>query len=127
MTGAFPLPPCLRLAARGVLAVLLAGVGAGPSTLVAQSAPGGRAAAERALLAGRYDEVHTLVAALADDPAAAVLRARAYVAVGRLRARPRRCCSRRSLENPIGDAAVELGILQPACQGRRARRCARCR
>ncbi len=117
MTGAFPLAAGLRLAARGVLAVLLAGVGAGPSTLVAQSAPGGRAAAERALLAGRYDEVHSLVASLGEDPAAAVLRARAYVAVGRY-GEAEKVLQPAVLESPIGDAAVELGILR-RLQGRR--------
>ena len=42
-----------------------------------------RVAAARALDTGRYDEVHTLVAALATDATAAVLRARAFVAVGK--------------------------------------------
>ena len=97
--------------------MLLAGVGSGPSTLVAQPTPGGRAAAERALLAGRYDEVHTLAASLGEDPAAAVLRARAYVAVGRY-GEAEKVLQPAVFESPIGDAAVELGILR-RLQGRR--------
>ena len=69
-----------RFALLGGLA-LLAGLTAGP-TLRAQA---GRTAVERALMTGRYDEVHTLATPLGDDPAAAVLRARAYVAVGEVR------------------------------------------
>ena len=68
-------------------------------------------------MTGRYDEVHTLAAPLGDDPAAAVLRARAYVAVGKY-AEAEKVLQPAVSESPIGDAAVELGILR-RLQGRR--------
>ncbi len=101
-----------RFALLGGLA-LLAGLAAGP-TVRAQA---GRTAVERALMTGRYDEVHTLAAPLGDDPAVAVLRARAYVAVGKY-AEAEKVLQPAVSENPIGDAAVELGILR-RLQGRR--------
>ena len=70
-----------------------------------------RVAAARALDRGRYDEVHALVGSLSTDATAAVLRARAYVAVGRY-AEADKVLQPAVFENPIGDAAVELGILQ---------------
>ncbi len=84
------------------------------STAMAQtpSASGDpRVAAARALDRGRYDEVHALVGSLSTDATAAVLRARAYVAVGRY-AEADKVLQPAVFENPIGDAAVELGILQ---------------
>jgi len=70
-----------------------------------------RAAAARALDTGRYDEVHTLVAALAPDPIVAVLRARAFVAVGKY-ADAEKVLQPAASESPLSDAAVELGVLQ---------------
>ncbi len=104
-----------RLATRLLFAALLAGMAGVPAT--AQPAAGGRAGAERALLAGRYDEVHTLAGALGNDPAAAVLRARAYIAVGRY-GEAEKILQPAVADNPVGDAAVELGILR-RLQGRR--------
>ena len=70
-----------------------------------------RGAAARALDRGRYDDVHSLVSAFSTDQTAAVLRARAYVAVGKY-ADAEKVLQPAVVENPIGDAAVELGILQ---------------
>ncbi len=80
-----------------------------------------RVAAARALDRGRYDEVHTLVGSLSTDATAAVLRARAFVAVGRY-AEADKVLQPAVLENPIGDAAVELGILQRMLGRREAMR-----
>ncbi len=115
--GAASLLSSRRLAVRGVVAALLAGLSTGPAVVAAQTAAG-RAAVERALLTGRYDEVHTLAAPLGADPAAAVLRARAYTAVGKY-AEAEKVLQPAVAESPIGDAAVELGLLR-RLQGRRA-------
>lgn len=64
-----------------------------------------------ALDRGRFDEVHTALAGRDADSAAAVLRARAYVAVGKY-AEAEKVLQPAVFENPIGDAAVELGLLQ---------------
>ncbi|HUU35818.1 MAG TPA: tetratricopeptide repeat protein [Vicinamibacterales bacterium] len=77
----------------------------------AQTPADPRVAAARALDYGRYDEVHTLVADLRTDATTAVLRARAYVAVGRYDDAAQ-ILQAAYFENPLGDAAVELGILQ---------------
>ncbi|MEZ5416827.1 MAG: tetratricopeptide repeat protein [Vicinamibacterales bacterium] len=82
----------------------------------AAAQPGGAAeplrAAERALERGSYDEVHQLLArAPADDTPAAVLRARAFVAVGRY-ADAEKALQPAVFESPIGEAALELGLLQ---------------
>ena len=99
---------------RRVLAVTLtvACVLAAAGVAAAQT-PGAnpRTAALRALDRGNYAEVHTLLAGLTDDTPAAVLRARAYVAVGQY-AEAEKVLQPAVFENPIGDAAVELGILQ---------------
>ncbi len=84
------------------------------STAMAQTSSASadpRVTAARALDRGRYDEVHALVGSLSTDATAAVLRARAYVAVGRY-AEADKVLQPAVFENPIGDAAVELGILQ---------------
>jgi cellulose synthase operon protein C len=70
-----------------------------------------RTAAAGALDRGRYDEVHTLLAGLATDSTAAVLRGRAFVAVGKY-AEAEKVLQPAVFENPISDAAVELGVLQ---------------
>ncbi|MGD9903154.1 MAG: tetratricopeptide repeat protein [Vicinamibacterales bacterium] len=98
-------------------AVLAAGLVAVTVPLSGQAPASGRAAIERALRSGRYDEVHTLAAPLAADPAVAVLRARAYAAVGRY-GEAEKVLQPAVQESPIGDAAVELGILR-RLQGRR--------
>lgn len=78
----------------------------------AQSAAGNpRPAAARALAQGHYAEVHRLLAGLDEDSPAATLRARAYVAVGQY-AEAEKVLLPAVGESPIGDAAVELGILQ---------------
>ncbi len=77
----------------------------------AQAPADPRVAAARALDHGRYDEVHTLTAKLDTDATAAVLRARAYVAVGRY-ADAEKVLQAVYVDNPMGDAAVELGVLQ---------------
>lgn len=106
------------LVARAVLALLCASlVATSPQPVDAQAAAGGRAGVERALLTGRYDEVHTLAAPLGADPAIAVLRARAYAAVGRY-AEAEKVLQPAVAETPISDAAVELGLLR-RLQGRR--------
>lgn len=115
--AAVSLPLAGRLAARAVCVAVVAGLAAGPASVAAQTAVSGRAAVERALLTGRYDEVHSLAASLGADPAIAVLRARAYVAVGR-HAEAEKVLQPAVQESPIGDAAVELGILR-RLQGRR--------
>jgi tetratricopeptide (TPR) repeat protein len=115
MTDAFASLRWRRFAARLLFSALLAGAAA-QTPLSAQPAAG-RAAVERALLRGRYDDVHTLAAALGADPAVAVLRARAYVAVGRY-ADAEKVLQPAVAEQPISDAAVELGLLR-RLQGRR--------
>jgi tetratricopeptide (TPR) repeat protein len=85
-----------------------------PAAMASGQAPApadARAAASRALDRGRYDEVHTLVATFSGDPIAAVLRSRAYIAVGKY-AEAEKVLQPAVFDNPIGDAAVELGILQ---------------
>jgi hypothetical protein len=105
------------LVARALFTLVAVTLLAMPRPLGAQAAPAGRAAVERALLTGRYDEVHSLAAPLGDDAAAAVLRARAYVAVGRY-ADAEKVLQPAVSENPISDAAVELGLVR-RLQGRR--------
>lgn len=67
-------------------------------------------AATRALVEGRYDEVASLTASLAQDPAAAALRARADIARGRYEKAESdlRPIAQRA---PTSDAALELGLL----------------
>ena len=66
-----------------------------PAVPAAQPPPPARAAAERALLAGRYDEVHTLVAALGSTI-------------------PRRRAARPGLRRAVGRYAEAEKVLQPA-------------
>ncbi len=94
------------LAAPLVAAMVLSGVAAAQPPAAAA-----RAAAAGALDRGSYDEVHTLLAALNEDTPAAVLRARAYIAVGQY-GEAEKVLQPAVSENPIGDAALELGILQ---------------
>lgn len=90
----------------GVLVLAAAGVAAAQAP-----AADPRLAATRALESGNYAEVHTRLAGLDDDTPAAVLRARAYVAVGQY-GEAEKVLQPAVFENPIGDAALELGILQ---------------
>lgn len=116
MTTAFPVR-CRRLLVVG-LTVAAACPIARPASVAAQTAPADpRRAAERALDRGQYDQVHTLLRGLDDDTPAAVLRARAYTAVGRY-ADAEKALQPAVFENPIGDAALELGLLQKM-QGKR--------
>lgn len=97
---------CVLAAPLAVACLLVTAGGAS-----AQTPATPRAAAGRALDRGNYAEVHTLLAGLDDDTPAAVLRARAYMAVGQY-ADAEKVLLPAVAENPIGDAAVELGILQ---------------
>ncbi len=99
--------PVLMLLAGCLLAALT-------RAAVAQQAgppPDARAAAEAALDRGRYDEVHERLSTLANDPVAAVLRSRAYVAVGRY-GDAEKVLQPVAAGQPMGDAALELGLLQ---------------
>jgi cellulose synthase operon protein C len=115
MPGAYSTVVGRRHAARVALVLLVVAI---PAGLAGQNnAAAGRTAVERALLAGRYDQVHTLGEPLGNDPAVAVLRARAYAAVGKY-AEAEKVLQPAVSESPIGDAAVELGLLR-RLQGRR--------
>lgn len=105
-----------RWCAALVVAVVCAASGGGAAQ--APSGEAARAAIVRELDHGRYDQVQALAAPLAADPAVAVLRARAYVAVGRYKD-AEQALQPAAADNPIGDAALELGLLQ-RLQGRRA-------
>jgi len=97
----------VRHAVGAVVGLLLAG---GVAIAQTPAAPP-RVAAARALERGNYAEVHRLLGGLADDTPAAVLRARAYVAVGQY-GEAEKVLQPAVFENPIGDAAVELGVIQ---------------
>ncbi len=92
------------------------------TALVCQGAPpvdaqaGGQAgaarlAAEKALRAGRYDEVETLTESAAHDEVLLVIRARALLARGEY-AKTESLLSPPATTTPGGDAALELGLLQ---------------
>ncbi|MGE3273817.1 MAG: tetratricopeptide repeat protein [Vicinamibacterales bacterium] len=70
-----------------------------------------RQAAEKALVAGQYDLVEQLGQPFADDDGFAVLRARALAARGRYD-EASDVLGRVAREQPGGDAALELGLLQ---------------
>jgi tetratricopeptide (TPR) repeat protein len=76
-----------------------------------QSAAQVRATAERALGAGRFDEVERLTASVTGDEALAVIRAKALVARGEYPAAEKVLTSFATAA-PGGDAALELGLLQ---------------
>lgn len=101
-------PSCLVGTGLLVLVLSLAAAPAGAQTAAAGEP---RQAARRALDHGQYAQVHTLLAGLDDDTPAAVLRARAYVAVGRY-PEAEKVLQPAAFANPIGDAALELGLLQ---------------
>ncbi len=115
MTSAFPARLRLLLLVGAVLSCAGAVAPARAAAQTAQADP--RRAAQRALDRGQYDEVHTLLRGLDDDTPAAVLRAQAYIAVGRY-ADAEKALQPAVFENPIGDAALELGLLQKM-QGKR--------
>ncbi|MFN7977650.1 MAG: tetratricopeptide repeat protein [Vicinamibacterales bacterium] len=116
MTSAAPVR-CRRPFVLGLIAVC-ACLAATARPAFAQSASADpHRAAERALDRGQYEQVHTLLRGLDDDASAAVLRARAYTAVGRY-AEAEKVLQPSVFENPIGDAALELGLLQKM-QGKR--------
>ncbi|MEW6323554.1 MAG: hypothetical protein AB1635_20985, partial [Acidobacteriota bacterium] len=69
------------------------------------------AAAERALLAGRFDEVVAAAASQPGDETLAVFAARAEVARGQYERAEERLRPL-AAEHPSGDAALELGLLQ---------------
>jgi tetratricopeptide (TPR) repeat protein len=76
-----------------------------------QSATQARAVAERALVAGRYDEVDRLTATSGTDDVLTALRARALIARGEYAA-AEKILSPVAAAAPGGDAALELGLLQ---------------
>ena len=76
-----------------------------------QSAAQARTAAERALAAGRYDEVERLAATAATDDVLATLRAKALIAQGEYAA-AEKILAPIATAAPGGDAALELGLLQ---------------
>jgi tetratricopeptide (TPR) repeat protein len=88
-----------------------------------QSAAQARSAAERALLAGRYDEVERLTQGSATDEVLAVLRAKAAIAHGDYQG-AEKTLTPLAAAAPGGDAALELGLLQfylgRRSEGRRA-------
>jgi tetratricopeptide (TPR) repeat protein len=88
-----------------------------------QSVAQARTAAERALLAGRYDDVAKFADAHERDATLVVLRARALMARGESGA-AEKVLTPAAAANPAGDAALELGLLQLSLgrrsEGRRA-------
>jgi tetratricopeptide (TPR) repeat protein len=76
----------------------------------AQSGAQARVAVERALVAGRYDDVERLTAD-ASDEALSVLRAKALIARGEYAA-AEKILAPLATASPGGDAALELGLLQ---------------
>jgi cellulose synthase operon protein C len=89
----------------------------------AQSAVQARAAAERALMSGRYADVEQLTAAHPTDEVLIVFRARALIARGEYAA-AEKVLTPAAATSPAGDAALELGLLQLSLgrrsEGRRA-------
>ncbi len=70
-----------------------------------------RAAAERALRTGKFDEVETITSPHAKDDAMVALRAQALIARGEY-TKALALLQPLQLEKPTGDAALELGLLQ---------------
>lgn len=104
------LTPLARPSRFLVVALLTAGLAAAAAAQPVASDP--RRTAQAAYERGQYDEVHAALARVAaDDTPAAVLRARAYVAVGRY-ADAEKALQPAVFESPVGDAALELGLLQ---------------
>jgi tetratricopeptide (TPR) repeat protein len=106
-----------------VIAVLALAFSASPwQSAAAQSGAQARVAAERALLAGRYDEVEQLAANAADE-SLAILRAKARIARGDY-ATAEQILTPLAASAPAGNAALELGLLQfylgRRSEGRRA-------
>ena len=91
--------------------VLVAGLNRPADAGQAQAAAGTRAAVEKAWRAGQYDEVERLAQALPADEVLAVWRARAVAARGDY-ARAESILQPMATANPLGDAALEVGLLQ---------------
>jgi cellulose synthase operon protein C len=107
-----PLLVLHRSSARLGLALICAIAAAGHPEARGQGGRDPRTLAADALDRGRHDEVHTLLAPLAaDDTPAAVLRGRAYIAVGKY-PEAEKALMAAAVTQPMGDAAVELGLLQ---------------
>jgi tetratricopeptide (TPR) repeat protein len=79
-----------------------------PSTAPVATA---RAAAERALLAGKYDEIEQIAQPFPNDEQLVVSRAKALIARGEY-ARAEALLKAPASEAPTGDAALEYGLLQ---------------
>lgn len=91
---------------------------AGHAQSVPSSVTAARTAAERALGAGRFDEVESITQAFPKDEWLAVLRARSLVAKGEY-AKADTLLQPFAAERPTGDAALELGLVRQYV-GRRA-------
>jgi tetratricopeptide (TPR) repeat protein len=101
-----------RLAWALVIAVLATTFSSSAAqSTAAQGVVQARIAAEKALLAGRYDEVERLAAAHAGDEALVVLRARAQFERGEYAA-AEKLLAAAAAAAPGRDAALELGLLQ---------------
>jgi cellulose synthase operon protein C len=95
-------------AAATLMVVMLADGHLGAQTPAARDP---RTSASDAYDRGRYDEVHRVLASLpADDAMAAVLRGKAFVAVGKYQDAERALMAS-AMSTPMGEAAVELGLL----------------
>lgn len=104
--------PSPRRASGAIVAVVCAIAAAGHPAAQGPGSRDPRALASEALDRGRYDEVHTVLAPVAaDDPPAAVLRGRAFMAVGKY-PDAERALTAAAVSQPMGDAALELGLLQ---------------
>lgn len=96
-----------------VLSLILAALTAGlaPAGAQGQGAPAARVAAEKALRAGRFDEVEKLAQPFASDETLVVLRSRAISARGDY-AKAEELLQPLATANPSGEAALEMGLLQ---------------
>jgi tetratricopeptide (TPR) repeat protein len=106
------LSPWIRFGWAGAAVALLAttfSASSAQSTAV-QTAAQARVAAERALVAGRYDEVDRLTQSAGDD-ALTLIRAKAMIARGEYAA-AEKTLTPLAAASPGGDAALELGLLQ---------------
>jgi tetratricopeptide (TPR) repeat protein len=96
-------------AAVALLATTFSASSATPAAV--QAAAQARVAAERALVAGRYDEVERLTQAATNDEALSVIRAKALIARGEYPT-AEKVLMPLATASPGGDAALELGLLQ---------------
>ncbi len=105
--------PSFRRRGRSRSVVLLAVLLLTPLPSVAQQpgAAAARDAAQKAFAAGQYDEVETIAGGVPKDESLAALRAQAFIVRGEYD-RALTLLQPIAQENPGGDAALELGLLQ---------------